>query len=725
MSTQTERLYALLPAVHRIRDAELGSPLRGLLALIESELQVIENDIETLYDSWFIETAPEWVVPYIGALVGNTPLVETGRSRRADVARTMYYRRRKGTLPMLEELARDVTGWGAHAFEQMELLCWTQNVNHLRFNMAANRGALHPNAVDRVGTVNVRSRDVLDRIDGAFDETVHTVDVRRPPDGMIGPAGRRGKRASQSQGRYAPRTIAFHLWRLNSYPLLGSPARRADPPITYGWHFSPLGAVVPLFTDTSPERDPRRLAREIHVPGPIRPLAFHYDLEDYRARFLPLPVNERPADATWYGPNRSVHISADGIAITPDAIQCRDLSNWARPAAGRVAVDVRRGRIAFAAGEEPAKVVVRFAYGFSADMGGGPYDRRAALELATGDPRVRLAVSKAGVITTLQQAIAEWEALGKPAAVISIEDNCVYGGVLAVDLPASGRLAIVAAERCLPSVRLVGDWIVSAPADGGTLVLHGLLIEGALELDGAVSLNIDHSTIVPGRMLTEDGEPWFDDRDSIVVTATGTQMPTVLLDHAITGPLRLPDTAVLLTVRDSIVQSFPVAGTPRPAIAATDTNGFGPRTIIERSTIFGPVFVRELALASETIFVESVRTQRQQTGCVRFSYVPEGSVTPRRFRCQPDLALDGITGPAERARIRARLTPVFTSGRFSDPGYAQLRLSCAEEIRTGAENGAEMGAFCSLMQPQREANLRTRLEEYLPFGLDAALIYIT
>src|SRR5438270_43961 len=52
---------------------------------------------------------------------------------RADVAKTIYFRRRKGTLPMLEELARDVTGWSAHAVEYFELLGWTQWVrNHLR-----------------------------------------------------------------------------------------------------------------------------------------------------------------------------------------------------------------------------------------------------------------------------------------------------------------------------------------------------------------------------------------------------------------------------------------------------------------------------------------------------------------------------------------------------------------------------------------------------------------
>jgi hypothetical protein len=110
---------------------------------------------------------------------------------------------------------------------------------------------------------------------------------------------------------------------------------------------------------------------------------------------------------------------------------------------------------------------------------------------------------------------------------------------------------------------------------------------------------------------------------------------------------------------------------------------------------------------------------------VRFSFVPDGSRTPRRYRCQPDLALTDIKDPDEIARIVARLVPHFTSSDYGHPGYAQLALNCPPEIRAGAENEAEMGAFNHLMQPQRETNLLIRLEEYLPFGLQAGLIYVT
>ncbi|MCB1861075.1 MAG: hypothetical protein KDI47_05000, partial [Gammaproteobacteria bacterium] len=98
----TDRLYNLLPAIHRIRDAEHGEPLRALLGIMEEQLQALEQDIGGLYDDWFIETCEEWLIPYIGDLLGVRLLnnVDSGGvySQRALVANTISHRRRKGTL---------------------------------------------------------------------------------------------------------------------------------------------------------------------------------------------------------------------------------------------------------------------------------------------------------------------------------------------------------------------------------------------------------------------------------------------------------------------------------------------------------------------------------------------------------------------------------------------------------------------------------------------------
>jgi hypothetical protein len=69
--------------------------------------------------------------------------------------------------------------------------------------------------------------------------------------------------------------------------------------------------------------------------------------------------------------------------------------------------------------------------------------------------------------------------------------------------------------------------------------------------------------------------------------------------------------------------------------------------------------------------------------------------------------------------------PDFTSLRYGDPGYCQLQRSCPDPIWRGASDGAEMGAFHHLFEPQRETNLLVALDEYLRFAMQAGIFYAT
>jgi hypothetical protein len=84
MNADPDRLYELLPVAYRLRDADQGYPLRGLLGVITEQVNLVEADIAQLYENWFIETCQDWVVPYIGDLIGYTPVHEAGEP--ADVA---------------------------------------------------------------------------------------------------------------------------------------------------------------------------------------------------------------------------------------------------------------------------------------------------------------------------------------------------------------------------------------------------------------------------------------------------------------------------------------------------------------------------------------------------------------------------------------------------------------------------------------------------------------
>src|SRR5215471_9070527 len=716
------RLYNLMPSIYRERDEREGFPLRDLLRIVTEQADIVHSDIQLLWDNFFIETCERWAIPYIGDLVSNNLLhnaqnlkaPDTARElfpdligpdlrptntirTRADVAKTIYYRRRKGTLPMLEELARDVTGWAAHAVEFFELLIWYQNLNHLRLHST--------------GCPDLRSPEAVDRLNGPFDFMSHTVDVRFP---------------RQDEGWYNIRNIGFFLWRLRAYRMENVVARQGLLP--WQFHFSPLGNRTPLFSRLRREGDEAGLATEFHVPGPIRPAAFFTN----------------PAEFYGLTSNNSMVVIRDGVAVPVAQIRCRDLDTWSQPVGNVVGLDVRRGRIAFGTTFVPATSVdVHYHYSFSADLGGGPYARAPWLVHADV-PAVRLTILENGTapnFPTLNDAINAWIAQGRPNTVITIVDNRSYTLNSPLELADNSFLVIQADDGRRPHIRPDGGELqITGNHPGSELTLSGLLVEGAIHItDDTQTLRLLHSTLVPGRSLDENGTPGTTLPSVTVADLNGAGVTIntafrLQIAFSITGPLRLPNHADSLILLDSIVDGL--GGT---AIAATNTNNQpGPPGTLERVTIFGRSFFRKLPLASEVIFTAPVVADQHQEGCVRFSFVAHPSFTPRRHRCQPDLEIatqteraekNGPLTPAQKAalsaQVRARVVPFFTSIHYGDPGYAQLHLRCPVEIHTGAEDGSEMGVFSHLKQPQRETNLRIRLEEYLPFGLDPGVIYVT
>lgn len=710
MSFDLERIYSLLPAAHRIRDAREGEPLKALLGVIADQVAVLEENLDQLYDDQFIETCADWVVPYIGDALG----VRTVRSKgsgfatrlRAYVADTIAYRRRKGTLAVLEELARDVTGWAARGVEFFQLLAVTQYLSHL---------------TPQNETIHVGDVGSLDLIGTPFERSFHSVEIRGIASG---------------RGCYNIPHVGLFCWRLEAYPMERAPAGKK----MQHYFFSPLGADMPLFHQPVTETKIAHLAEEKNVPGAIRPLALLSDLRGFQDQYQNLPDPERPQHSIYYGSGRSFAIYKEGELVPPLDLMVADLSEWCTPPSGRVAVDPKRGRMTFHPGEEPASLEVFYNYGFSADIGGGPYDRSTSLTLSDPD-KTLIEVSKAGAIQTLQAARTQWVADGKPDCVIRVMDNGVYGGQFDLAIPAGVQLVIEADDGKRPTWRSVGNTEISRQqpvnqgAKNGRFCLNGFLFQGALQIGSGLDLDIKHCTLVPGRLLDENGHPANPEVDSLSTVTPADQNLTVTLTKCIIGPIRLPAAGNRLVVEDSIIQALPVGGSLRPAIAADDTGSEpGPVAQLSRCTVFGPVFVEELE-GSDNIFTDQVRVEHRQAGCLRFSHVPVGSVTPKRYQCQPDLKLKAYAQgenktlkqltTAEIQDVALRLKPRFTSRRYSKPAYAQLDEACAPEIREGGEDGKEMGVYNMLMAPYREANLRGVLQEYLRYGLEAGILYVT
>ena len=173
-------------------------------------------------------------MPYIGDLIGYRTAAR--RRRRASPARAprsptpSRFRRRKGTAPVLEQLARDVTGWHARAVEFFELLATTQYMNHVRPH--------------NLRSPDLRDRDALEWIGTPFDTASRT--RRRAPD-------RARRRALQHpQRRHLP--LADRLL----------PATRLARPCASAarrFRFSPLGHDMPAVhppRDRGGDHPPRR-----------------------------------------------------------------------------------------------------------------------------------------------------------------------------------------------------------------------------------------------------------------------------------------------------------------------------------------------------------------------------------------------------------------------------------------------------------------------------------
>jgi hypothetical protein len=829
---RADRLWNLLPAWIREDDLAEGQALRALLALIARRVAETEDDIWQFYDDLFIETAADWVVPYLGALVANDVLYDADRADaartatalfvdlapndlrapiaarvRADVGRTISYRRRKGTPPMLEELARNVLGWPAHLVECFELLDWTQHLEHLRAQAAL---------------LDVRSPERCERATGAFSDAVRTVDVRLPRlGGTRGPVVGAGATAPSEpvdeptrvesvatdpiEPPYNVRNVAFFAWRLGAWPLVWVPARPSAT-AAFGWSFSPLGNPAPLFSRWRREGDIAGMATEAHVPQPIRRTFFAGDLRAYADTPPPRPdrtplygsFEDVPGTGIDPAPDASLVVFRNGMAITPAVdpvappgtflpqVRCMRLDPWpaAAPVGQVVGVDVVAGRLAVGDGFADATNEIRVSYhaGQAAGLGGGGYPRSGWI--VPREPEVlgasrlverRLVVRRpqppgavlppaTSVHPDLTDAVAAWVNDGRAPCVITILDSDTYALPGQVLLDNDGWLVIEAADEERPLLTTAGGLTVDVAVPAGerdrraVLTLSGVVVEGHLRVVGELGrLRLWHTTLVPGRSLHEDdGLPATRQPSIVAEEPAGVRHDQLRVEIAfsIMGPVRLPASASGLWLLDSIVDGLdrrpdgslaPLAG---PAVVGPggDVDDRGAPLHVERSTVIGSITVESLD-CSETIVTGRVDVLRTQQGCVRFSWLPIDSVSPRRYRCQPELtaraaaaaavrqalATDATLPPAQQAAIRAAaiadvadvLVPSFTTRWYGQPAYGQLHRGCPAEITNGAEDGSEMGALCHLKQSQRESNLRFRLAEYLPFGLDAALVYVT
>jgi hypothetical protein len=783
-------LFQLLPAVYRVRDAQIASaqtlltpaqqaqltallqmqamqqtlssdqlaelqllqtlaargPLESLLLVVSEQLNAMAYDLDQLYDDQFIETCAQWVIPYIGDLIGYqsvTGIAPAVDNPRAEVAETISLRRRKGTILVIEQLARDATGWGAHAKEEFQVLADTQYMKHIR-----PRNYYAP---------NLRNWKPGVYIDTGFDATAHKVDVRRIDSTKW-----------NGHGQYNIQNIAVFLWSLGAYSVTQSPLTAMAPGNTQCFRFSALNQDVPLFHRAISQGEQiAAAAGPANVPDRLLRRALCADLS-------------QGVGAAYYGQGASLALYLNKQLLNPYQIGVADLAGkdgaWANlstssPLAGPFAnpeyvvlVDPELGRLALADKYAGQQLSASWYYGANANMGGGEYARNTtaspfavtnpAYVVPFPDPRfggVQDALTYAVGLLALGNAVAVEisgeSATGDTVDLAANEFPFVSASVtmttaLSVDLPANTTLELRSADETVQTLLLDGALTVTGDA-GSQFLLNGIVM--------AAQATFKPPAKAPALLNVPLARPSGTENLLAELTLTDcTLVPGWGFDAATNGGkpqkaaeakapvLQLAANAVALTATGSIlggIQSNPLAtvsltncivdatGPGNTAYAAVDTatvnQSGGAALTMNGCTVVGRVHASVLQYVSDCIFwadddrrgTPGLVADRRQQGCVRFSFLPFRAVVPAQYQCVHQ-AVAGVF-------------PAFVTTLYGQPGYLKLMACTDNSIRRGADDGSEMGAYHFVMAPQRESDLQIRLQEYVPVGMEFGIVYQT
>lgn len=777
IEAERDRLFDLLPAHIRSADAARGYPLLALLQILAGGFAEVDAEVDTLYDGIFAETAPEAMLADLAALIAAEPLQPlpegTGQSMRAYIANTLRYRRGKGTARVLEALASDAGGFGAVAVEYYTRLARLAHMADIRPERPALARPVGGGTAAATAT--------------AFDRLARLVDVR-----SIARAGGRHHVPNVGVHLLRPVAPEFagptDLGPFSDADLAGvPPARpwRIGAQVHAGYfQLAPVeGEPLRLFNPDRRSQDTEGRVVESDLADRLQRLPLHLETEELRESALEGRA-PRLDETPWFDAlarpfaiylGRAVSGAMRYSRVPPEQILIANLDDppadpTLRPTAtrphrwftGGTATPVRHdavssiacgfdpvtGRLITATGTTVEAVRIAYAAGIGRETGAGPHDRNDAevpFELidspqgsilvwlvgASDDP-VPAGVS---VAATLGDALTAWngqDRSGKRGFIILRSCGRAGGAGLSAKLVAGSELHIVAARWVSPQVRAdvavdtarlgylvrqARQFAIDAPlkvdaqtAGGGRLVLDGLILTAGLTLEdsGIADLVVRHCTLrAPG------------------ATALGSLGPLagarVEIADSITGPLNLDGSeGGQLVVRDSIVAADGAAG---PVIDADGVDADW-----RNLTLIGTAGVKSIE-ATNCIFMGPVTAQRTQAGCVRYSWVAESGALPRRFRCQPDLAIagaaerkGGMLTDTEKATVRLGVQPTLLDTALCEPTLAMLHPMTGDAIARGGEGESEMGAFSRAAAALRMGNVHSLFDDYLPFGNEAGLI---
>lgn len=732
-----EKIWGLIPEVYRSEDGAPidDGPLRGLVRVLARQAAIARRSVDRLWADSRIDEADDWAVPYIGALMGTRPVSGLNRAgQRVNVESTIRYRRRLGTVRLAEILADDIADWDAVASEGFRRL--------IRQWHMLDGGPL-PGAITRSpqwGYPDLRATRI-DSIEGhAHDDLSHYADMRRHR-GVL--------------GRVNISRVNLHLFRQYAYAVTDvTPVEIADGLYT----LDPSGRDVPLFQPGLTRNGDCFAMREweMRAPIPCRRLNF----AGFAPTLTTVPGVLAQLLAPLYGRRFATQagmLEAANAALAADPNPPNALTAAQSRALIAATMEAASPRRNLLPGGDPRTLALALAVGANATAAPfGPEELMAANLADWGqdlapDPWLQALVDPARGRVRLLNALPADRGFfaqlhhygafrGVGAGTHPRGSDLATAGFVAVNTltpdftqPISGEFrwddnrtyrpqldasGIIVADASLTLSAEDGTrpYVVFDQAASATVVLRSTNPEADLVIDGlwlgittglatgVAQLRIDGTwrsvtlrnvTVDPGgERAAAPGQP-AGVIPAITLEFAGA-IDRLVIERSVTGRIveltsaNDPCATNGVTIADTIVRT----ATNAPAIRLRTAS-----LTVDRTTIFGDVVCGRID-ASDILVAGRVLAEDQQTGCFRFSAALTGGRVPH---------------PYESHFYADRLPAgTFVSERFGDPGYAQLGEIAPDDIRTGGENGVEMGAYARALDPIKRADLTAKLAEFMP-----------
>jgi hypothetical protein len=482
------RLWQMLPAVYRNMDVGpvpgAPGPLQELINRIGAQAAVVRRSVDRLGENQSIESCDDWVIPYIGDLVA-TRIVSCldAASQRIDVAKTIYYRRRAGTVGILEELAADIASRDARVVEFFRRMGRTRHqfdppLSYQIENPVTGPVGFTGNALEITegligaysgtpagGFADLRNPYAASNTGSAFDEYAYTADLR---------AG------GQTLGHFNIRNLGVFLWWLKAFPISAATpvSNGANPPC---FTFDPTGREIPLFA-------PSQRVAEASSWGEHWISPDEWELPVAIRETLWATVPDKLYPPTFAPQAFSVGLLAAG---TGAALPLSQLT-----------IHPSRGRFSIVGGAPIGTLGVCYNFGLSSEIGAGGYNTAILSDLPLPEVTATIAGGNGTDLDNALQAVSG-------DANIQISDTLTYAGPTQTLTVPDGATVVVSA---LSGERPVLRWpaggsqswtIVGQAAASGqptVLVLEGLLLQGAdIVLQGAFdSVYLRMMTLDPG-----------------------------------------------------------------------------------------------------------------------------------------------------------------------------------------------------------------------------------